>query len=120
MKKSSIVNEATRVNSNEENFNQLWQGIKELKETLHKLTNIQNEKLDKLTKITQNLETLPQRYTFRELLNKTLNVSGYLHLNNKLPEAKSIHKCVNFICWNAFYVLNIWLLAQQCKSMLPT
>ena len=38
-------------------FNQLWQGIKELKETMLKLINIQNEKkLDKLTKITQNLE----------------------------------------------------------------
>jgi len=37
------MNEATWVKSNskEENFNQLWQGIKELKETLHKLTNIQ-------------------------------------------------------------------------------
>jgi len=58
MKKSSIVNEATWVKSNskEENFNQLWQDITELKETLHELTNIQNEKLDKLTKITQNLE----------------------------------------------------------------
>ena len=37
-------------------INQLWQGIKELKETMLKLINIQNEKLDKLTKITQNLE----------------------------------------------------------------
>ena len=33
-------------------FNQLWQGIQQLKDT--KL--IQNEKLDKLTNITQNLE----------------------------------------------------------------
>jgi len=58
MKKSSIVNEATRVKSNskDENVNQLWQGIKELKETLHKLTNTQNEKLDKVTNITQNPE----------------------------------------------------------------
>ena len=38
--------------SKEEKFNQLWQGIKELKETML----IQNEKLDKLTNITQNLE----------------------------------------------------------------
>jgi len=54
------VNEATWVKSNpkEENLNQLWQGIKALKETLHTLTNIQNEKLDKLTKITQNLKTM--------------------------------------------------------------
>jgi len=33
-------------------FNQLWQGIQQLKETML----IQNEKLDKLTYITQNLE----------------------------------------------------------------
>jgi len=33
------------------NFNQLWQGINELKETIL----IQNGKLDKLTNITQNL-----------------------------------------------------------------
>jgi len=38
--------------SKEEKFSQLWQGIKELKETML----IQNEKLDKLTNITQNLE----------------------------------------------------------------
>ena len=42
--------------SKEENFNQLWQGIREMKEKLEKLINAQNEKLDKLTKITQNLE----------------------------------------------------------------
>ena len=36
----------------EKKFNQLWQGIKQLKETML----IQNEKLDKLTNITQNLE----------------------------------------------------------------
>jgi len=40
-------------------------------------------------------------------------------LNNKLPEAKCIRKCINFICWNAFSVLNIWLLAQQCKVSFP-
>jgi len=45
--------------------------------------------------------------------------SDYLHFNNKLPEAKCIRKCVNFVCWNAFSSLNIWLLAQQCKNMLP-
>jgi len=58
IKKSSIRNEATRKKSSskEEKFNQLWKGIKELKETMLKLTNIQNEKLDKLTNITQNLE----------------------------------------------------------------
>jgi len=33
-------------------FNQLWQGIQQLKETML----IQNEKLDKLTNITENLE----------------------------------------------------------------
>jgi len=44
-----------KIKFKEENFNQLWQDIKELKETLHKLTDIQNEKLDKLTKITRNL-----------------------------------------------------------------
>ena len=37
----------------------------------------------------------------------------------KLPEAKCIRKCVKFICWNAFSVLNIWLLAQQCKVNFP-
>ena len=36
----------------EKKFNQLWQGIKQLKETML----IQNEKLDKLTNITLNLE----------------------------------------------------------------
>ena len=39
----------------EKKFNQLWQGIKQLKETML----IQNEKLDKLTNITQNLENKP-------------------------------------------------------------
>jgi len=38
--------------SKKEKFNQLWQGIKQLKETML----IQNKKLDKLTNITQNLE----------------------------------------------------------------
>jgi len=38
--------------SKEKKFNQLWQGIKQLKETML----IQNEKLNKLTNITQNLE----------------------------------------------------------------
>ena len=38
--------------SKEKKFNQLWQGIKQLKETML----IQNEKLHKLTNITQNLE----------------------------------------------------------------
>jgi len=37
-------------------LNQLWQGMKELKETMLKSNNIQNEKLDKLTNITKNLE----------------------------------------------------------------
>jgi len=74
---------------------------------------------DRLWKSTLHL-TLPQRYTFREFWNKTLNASDCLHLNNKLPEAKYKRKCVNFVCWNAFSVLNIWLLAQQCKNMLPT
>ena len=36
----------------EQKFNQLWQGIKQLKETML----VQNEKLDKLTNITINLE----------------------------------------------------------------
>jgi len=58
MKKSSIMNEATRAKSSskEEKFNQLWKEIKELKETMLKLTNIQNEKLDELSNISQNLE----------------------------------------------------------------
>jgi len=47
------------------------------------------------------------------------NASNYLYLNNKLPKAKCIRKCVNFICWNAFSVLNTWLLAQQCKVSFP-
>jgi len=34
----------------------VWQGMKELKETMLKSTNIQNEKLDKLSNITKNLE----------------------------------------------------------------
>ena len=48
-----MMDEATwgKSSSKEEKFNQLWQGIKELKETML----IQNEKLDKLTNITQNL-----------------------------------------------------------------
>jgi len=52
------MNKATwgKATSNEEKkFNQLWQGIKQLKETML----IQNEKLDKLTNITQNLENKP-------------------------------------------------------------
>ena len=50
MKRSNTMNEATWVKSNskEENFNQLWQGIGEVKETLGKLTHARNEK--------QNLE----------------------------------------------------------------
>jgi len=36
----------------EKKFNQLWQGIQQLKKTML----FQNEKLDKLTNITQNLE----------------------------------------------------------------
>ena len=60
-----MINEATRKTSSskEEIFNQLWKGIKEMKETiltqngeLKKTILIQNGKLDKLTKITQNLE----------------------------------------------------------------
>jgi len=52
------MNKATwaKSNSKDEKFNQLWQGMKELKESMLKLTNIQNDKLDKLTNITQNLE----------------------------------------------------------------
>ena len=52
------MNEATwaKSNSKDEKLNQLWQGMKELEETMLKLTNIQNDKLDKLTNITQNLE----------------------------------------------------------------
>ena len=50
-----MMNEATWRKSSskeEKKFNQLWQGIQQLKETIL----IQNEKLDKLTNITQNLE----------------------------------------------------------------
>jgi len=50
-----MMNEATWGKSSskeKKNFNQLWQGIQQLKETML----IQNEKLDKLTNITQNLE----------------------------------------------------------------
>jgi len=49
MKKSSIINEATLAISNlkDEKSNQLWQAMKELKETTLKLTNVQNENLDK-------------------------------------------------------------------------
>ena len=60
-----MMNEATwkTWSSKEENFNQLWKCIKEMKETiltqneeLKETILIQNGKLDKLTKITQNLE----------------------------------------------------------------
>jgi len=50
-----MVNQATWGKSSskeEKKFNQLWQGIQQLRETML----IQNEKLDKLTNITQNLE----------------------------------------------------------------
>ena len=40
-----------------ENFNQLWQGIKELKETML----IQNKKLDKLTDIESKLNGIQQK-----------------------------------------------------------
>jgi len=52
------MNEATwaKSSSKEEKSNQLWQSMKELKETMLKSTNIQNEKLDKLTNITKYLE----------------------------------------------------------------
>jgi len=57
MKRSNIMNETTWVKLNsKENFNQLWQGIREVKEALDKLTTAQNEKQEKLTKVTQNLE----------------------------------------------------------------
>jgi len=55
IKKPSMMNEATwgkSTSKEEKKFNQLWQGIKQLKETML----IQNERLDKLTNITQNLE----------------------------------------------------------------
>jgi len=54
IQKPNMMNQATwgKSSSKEEKFNQLWQGIKELKEIML----IQNEKLDKLTNITQNLE----------------------------------------------------------------
>jgi len=50
-----MVNQATWGKSSskeEKRFNQLWQDIQQLKETML----IQNEKLDKLSNITQNLE----------------------------------------------------------------
>ena len=49
-----MIAEATwgKSSSKEKKFNQLWQGIKELKETML----IQNKKLDKLTNITHNVE----------------------------------------------------------------
>jgi len=50
-----MLNEATWGKSSskeEKKFNQLWQGIQQLK----KIMLIQNEKLNKLTNITQNLE----------------------------------------------------------------
>jgi len=48
---------------------------------------------------------------------RSITFHDYLH--NKLPEAKWTRKCVIFTCWNAFSVLNIWLLAQQCKVNFP-
>ena len=48
-----MMNEATwKTSSSKEKLKQLWDGIKQLKETML----IQNGKLDKLTNITQNLE----------------------------------------------------------------
>ena len=43
-------------------FNQFWQGIKQLKETML----IKNEKLDKLTNITQNPEKQAKRNTKKD------------------------------------------------------
>jgi len=54
-----MMAEATwgKSSSKEEKFNQLWQGIKELKETML----IQNKKLDKLTHSENKLNGIQQR-----------------------------------------------------------
>ena len=54
-----MINEATWRNSisKDEKFNQLWKGIKELKETIL----IQNKKLDKLTTIENKLNGIQQK-----------------------------------------------------------
>ena len=69
----------------------------------------------------QNLRKVIYRkdFTFRKFWDKTFGASDYIYLNNILPEAKCMRKCINFICWNAFSVLNIWLLVQQCKVCFP-
>jgi len=76
------MNEATcgKLNSKEWNFNQLLQGIKELKETLHKLTNIQNEKLYKLTNITKK--------TWKQAKWNTKKMGEYENKLNQLEEEK--------------------------------
>ena len=58
-----MTNEATwkTSSSKEEKLKQLWDGIKQLKETIL----IQNGKLDKLTNITQNLEDKLKEYNNR-------------------------------------------------------
>ena len=57
--------------------------------------------------------------TFSEFWKKTFNASDFLYWNNKLPEAKCVRECVNYVGWNGFFVLNIWMLAQQCKVSFP-
>jgi len=55
----SIINEATwkTSSSKDDKFNQLWKGIKELKETML----IQNKKQDKLTTIENKLNGIQQK-----------------------------------------------------------
>ena len=48
--------------SSSKNFNQLWQGIKELKETML----IQNKKLDKLTNTESKLNGIQQKMVENE------------------------------------------------------
>jgi len=53
MKKSNIINEDAWIKSNskEENFNELRQSIRELKENLEKLTNVTQNPENKLNRI---------------------------------------------------------------------
>ena len=74
-----MMNEATwgkSISKEEQKFNQLWQGIQQLKETML----IQIEKLDKLTNITQNLEN--------KLNGIQKKMAEYENMLNQLEEKK--------------------------------
>jgi len=63
--------------------------------------------------------------------NSTARILSFVNSETKRPMQVTIYtwitnfpkqnacKYVNFICWNTFSVVNIWLLAQQCKVSFP-